>query len=160
MNSQINVIANSKLLRWMIKYAFGGKFNATLFGGECCRHEIEQSYLVANEFTDQESIINLCQDHEAADLLLISGPITKAQVPRLLQIYQEMSQPKWVMAVGTCAITGGQLSPSPFVETRLSDLLPIDVIISGCPVRPHDFLLGLMKLQKLIKSGELPRGLQ
>jgi NADH-quinone oxidoreductase subunit B len=160
MNSQQNIIADSKLLRWMIRYAFGDKFNATLFGGDCCRYEIEQSYLTTHEHTQQDSLFNLCKDHEAADLLLLTGPIAKAQVPRLLQIYDEMSQPKWVLAVGSCAMTGGYLSQSPLVETCISDYLPIDIVVSGCPVRPDDFLKGLMKLQKMIKNGELPRGLQ
>jgi NADH:ubiquinone oxidoreductase subunit B-like Fe-S oxidoreductase len=160
MTKQAHVISNSKFLQWLVKYAFSDQFTATLVGGHCCRHEIEQSFLKTEDSRANKSLVNFSDDYEAADLLIITGPVAKAQVESICEVYESMSQPKWVMVVGTCAISGGYLEHSPLVENSISCKLPVDIIVSGCPVRPADFLSGLIKLQKRIKSGELPRGLQ
>lgn len=160
MSEQPNIIAQSKLLRWMIRYAFADKFNLYLFGGDCCRHEIHQSLLIPESSSAQGSIFAINKNHETADLLVITGPLSKLQVPQLIQVYNEMAQPKWVMVLGSCGLNGGYLAQSPLVETSIADYIPVDVVVAGCPVRPHDFLEALMELRSRVKNGELPRGLQ
>jgi NADH-quinone oxidoreductase subunit B len=88
-----------------------------------------------------------------ADLLIIVGTITERQGPALRRIYDQMCEPKWVIAFGVCASTGGfyqNYSTMPGAD----QIVPVDVYIPGCPPRPEQVLDGLMMLQDRIQRGE------
>ena len=88
-----------------------------------------------------------------ADLLIIVGTITERQGPALRRIYDQMCEPKWVIAFGVCASTGGfyqNYSTMPGAD----QVVPVDVYIPGCPPRPEQVLDGLMLLQDRIQRGE------
>ena len=88
-----------------------------------------------------------------ADLLIIVGTITERQGPALRRIYDQMCEPKWVVAFGVCASTGGfyqNYSTMPGAD----QVIPVDVYIPGCPPRPEQVLDGLMMLQDRIQRGE------
>jgi NADH-quinone oxidoreductase subunit B len=88
-----------------------------------------------------------------ADLLIIVGTITERQGPALRRIYDQMAEPKWVVAFGVCASTGGfyqNYSTMPGAD----QIVPVDVYIPGCPPRPEQVLDGLMMLQDRIAKGE------
>ena len=88
-----------------------------------------------------------------ADLLMIVGTITERQGPALRRIYDQMAEPKWVIAFGVCASTGGfyqNYSTMPGAD----QIVPVDVYIPGCPPRPEQVLDGLMMLQDRIQRGE------
>ena len=88
-----------------------------------------------------------------SDLLIVVGTITERQGPVLRRIYDQMCEPKWVIAFGVCASTGGfyqNYSTMPGVD----QVIPVDVYIPGCPPRPEQVLDGLMKLQERIQRGE------
>lgn len=86
-----------------------------------------------------------------ADLLLIVGTITERQAPILRRVYDQMIDPKWVLAFGVCASTGG-FYQNYTVLPGADQVIPVDVYVPGCPPRPEQFLDGLMALQRKIQD--------
>ena len=89
-----------------------------------------------------------------ADFLLVVGTISHKQAPILCRIYEQMCAPKWVVAFGACACTGGFYDNYATVQGT-DKVIPVDVYIPGCPPRPEMVLDGLMKLQDLIQKEKL-----
>jgi NADH-quinone oxidoreductase B subunit len=85
-----------------------------------------------------------------ADVLLCTGPVTLQTREAIWQIYTQMPSPKWVVAIGSCSATGGVFASSDTVLGGVDKLLPVDLYIPGCPVRPEAIIAGLVKLQEKI----------
>ncbi len=88
-----------------------------------------------------------------SDLLWVVGTITQRQAPILKRIYEQMAEPKWVLAFGTCASCGGFYDNYACVA-GVDKIIPCDVYVPGCPPRPEGVLDGLMLLQDKIQSGD------
>ena len=86
-----------------------------------------------------------------ADLIMCAGTITHKMAPVLKRLYDEMAEPKYVIAVGGCAISGGPFKQSYHVVRGIDEFLPVDVYIPGCPPRPEAILYGMMQLQRKVK---------
>ncbi len=86
-----------------------------------------------------------------ADLIMCAGTITHKMAPVLKRLYDEMAEPKYVIAVGGCAISGGPFKASYHVVRGIDEFLPVDVYIPGCPPRPEAILYGMMQLQRKVK---------
>ena len=87
-----------------------------------------------------------------ADLIMCAGTITHKMAPALKRLYDEMAEPKYVIAVGGCAISGGPFKGSYHVVKGIEEILPVDVFIPGCPPRPEAILYGMMQLQRKVKT--------
>ena len=86
-----------------------------------------------------------------ADLIMCAGTITNKMAPALKRLYDEMAEPKYVVAVGGCAISGGPFKGSYHVVKGIDEIIPVDVYIPGCPPRPEAILYGMMQLQRKVK---------
>ncbi|MDR2429552.1 MAG: NADH-quinone oxidoreductase subunit B [Puniceicoccales bacterium] len=90
-----------------------------------------------------------------ADLLIVSGTVTKKMAPQVVRIWNQMAEPKYCMAMGACSISGGPFRKGYNVLNGIDRYIPVDVYVPGCPPRPEALLHGLMELQKKIKAERL-----
>ncbi len=88
------------------------------------------------------------------DILIVNGPVCEKLRPKLKTLYEQMADPKWVIAMGECAIGGGPYWDSYSVVAGADTFMPVDVYIPGCPVRPEALMHGFLTLQKKIREQE------
>src|SRR6202171_3559895 len=114
--------------------------------GSCNGCELEV-HALNNAFYDLERFgLRFVASPRHADVLLVTGPVTKNMREALRRTYNATPDPKWVIAVGDCALDGGIFSGSYAVVGGVSSIVPIDIHIRGCPPRPLDLLKGLLAM--------------
>jgi NADH-quinone oxidoreductase subunit B len=91
-----------------------------------------------------------------ADLMIVAGRVSQKMAPVLRQIYDQMSDPKWVISMGACASTGGMFNNYALVQ-GVDQVVPVDVYVPGCPPGPQSLMHGILTLHEKIRGGEIAR---
>lgn len=125
-----------------------------LYGTACCF--IEFAAMIGSRFDfDRFGLVPRSSPRQA-DLLITSGTITMKMAPALVRLYEQMPEPKYVIAMGACTITGGMFSSDSYSAVRGVDkLIPVDVYLPGCPPRPEAIMDAIVKLRKKIANEHL-----
>ncbi len=125
-----------------------------LFGTACCF--IEFAALIGSRFDfDRFGLIPRSSPRQA-DLIITAGTITMKMAPQLVRLYEQMPEPKYVIAMGACTITGGMFSvDSPSAVRGVDKLIPVDVYLPGCPPRPEAIIDAIIKLRKKIANDSM-----
>nr|WGM63706.1 NADH-plastoquinone oxidoreductase subunit K [Borassodendron machadonis] len=120
-----------------------------LYGTSCCF--IEFASLIGSRFDfDRYGLVPKSSPRQA-DLILTAGTVTMKMAPSLVRLYEQMPEPKYVIAMGACTITGGMFSTDSYSTVRGVDkLIPVDVYLPGCPPKPEAVIDAIMKLRKKI----------
>ncbi|BAP63821.1 NADH-quinone oxidoreductase subunit B family protein [Methanococcus maripaludis] len=132
-----------------------------VYTGGCNGCDIEVVNCVLSPFYDAEQYnVFLTWNPREADVLVVTGCVTKAVSASLKKIYDEIPEPKAVVAAGACALMGGvynnigaDLGTSTFIDGPVENIIPVDVKVPGCPPRPEDVITGIVKALPKILNG-------
>ena len=122
--------------------------------GACNACDIELIASLAPTFDLERFGVVLKGTPRHADVLLCSGPVTRQIKDRLIRIYEQMPQPKFVVAIGTCACSGGVFQGCYNVEGGIDAVIPVSAYIPGCPASPGAIIDGVVKLLQSVEEGE------
>lgn len=120
------------------------------FGLACCAIEMMSTAAARFDIARFGSELFRASPRQA-DLLIVSGRVSQKMAPVVKHIYEQMLEPKWVIAMGDCASCGGVFNNYALVQ-GVDKLIPVDVYVAGCPPRPEALLYGFLKLQDLIAA--------
>lgn len=125
--------------------------------GSCNGCDIEILATLTPRFDLERLGVKLQGSPRHADILLCTGPVTRQARDRLLRIYSQMHEPKFVVAVGSCALSGGAFSGCYNVMGGIDKVIPVNAFIPGCPPRPEAIIDGVFKLLTSLQGGDCPQ---
>lgn len=138
-------------LEKLINWARGNSMWPAQFGLACCA--IEMMSTAASRYDMARFGMEVFRaSPRQSDVLIVAGRLSQKMAPVFKTVYDQMLEPKWVIAMGDCASTGGIYNNYAIIQ-GVDKLVPVDVYIAGCPPRPEALLDGLLLLQKKIKNG-------
>lgn len=140
-------------LQWLMNWARGHSMWPMTFGTACCAIEM-MSVGSARYDTDRFGIFFRASPRQA-DCMIVAGTVNLKMMPRMKLLYEQMAEPKYVIAMGSCAISGGPFSHGYNVANGVDAVVPVDIYIPGCPPRPEALIDGLIKLMERNAAGEM-----
>ena len=135
-----------------------GRTNAMwpmLFGLACCAMEMIATVMPDNDMSRFGMELMRASPRQS-DLMIVAGRVSRKMAPVLRRLYDQMPEPKWVIAMGDCASCGGVFNNYAIVQ-GVDEVVPVDVYVPGCPPRPEALLYGVMKLQERIQEDRVLR---
>jgi len=145
----MNVIISS--IDFVYNWARSNSIWPITFATSCCGIEMIQTSAANFDIARFGSEVFRATPRQA-DLLICAGTITHKMAPALLKLYQQMPEPKYVIAMGACTCGGGMFTDSYSVVNGIDKIIPVDIYLPMCPPRPEALLDSLIKLQKKIRK--------
>jgi NADH-quinone oxidoreductase subunit B len=145
MQGQVSITTLDKIYNW-------GRRSSVwpmMFGLACCA--IEMICAATSRFDFSRFGMEIMRPSpRQADLMIVAGTVTKKMIPQIVRLYNQMPEPKYVLAMGACASGGGPFKEGYNVVSGVDEFLPVDVYVAGCPPTPQALLNGFITLHKLI----------
>ncbi len=145
--NQVSVTSLDRIYNW-------GRRNSIwpmMFGLACCA--IEMICTAASRYDLARFGMEVMRPSpRQSDLMIVSGTVTKKMIPQIVRLFNQMAEPKYVLAMGACASGGGPFKEGYNVVSGVDKFIPVDVYVPGCPPTPQALLHGLISLQKKIDS--------
>jgi len=138
-------------LNYVYNWGRRGSMWPLMFGLACCAFEV---FAAGDPRFDLSrfGMEVLRASPRQADLMIVAGTVTKKMLPQVVRLYNQMAEPKYVMAMGACAMGGGPFKEGYNVVSGIDKFLPVDVYVPGCPPRPEALLQGVMLLHEKVMS--------
>lgn len=133
----------------IVQWARANSVWPATFGLACCAIEMMAMVGARNDISRFGSEVFRSSPRQA-DLMIVAGRVSRKMAPPLRRIYDQMTNPKWVIAMGACASCGGVFNNYTIVQ-GVDEVVPVDVYVAGCPPRPEAVIDGIRKLQAKIK---------
>ncbi len=138
-----------KLMNW----ARGSSMFMLQFGIACCSIEMMHTYSIKHDLDRFGAGVPRASPRQA-DVIIIPGTIVSKFAPRMKRVYDQMPEPKFVVNMGSCSISGGPFQEGYNVVKGAEEVIPVDIHVPGCPPRPEALIYGVAKLQERIANGE------
>jgi len=122
-----------------------------LSGLSCCAIEMMSTATSKNDI-DRFGMFPFRASPRQADVLIVAGTLTTKMAGPLVRLWEQMPEPKWCVAMGTCTTSGGRFKRSYSVVQGVDRVMPVDVYVPGCPPRPEGLIYGLLKLRELVMA--------
>jgi NADH-quinone oxidoreductase subunit B len=137
---------------YVVDWARSRSIFPLMFGLACCAFEMIGT--AASRFDIARFGMDIFRwSPRQADLMIVAGTLTWKMAPAVKLVYDQMAEPKWVIAMGQCTISGGPFRESYSVVPGINRIIPVDVYVPGCPPRPEGLLHGIRKIhQKIVKE--------
>ncbi len=123
------------------------------FGIACCSIEMIHTYAIKHDLDRFGAGVPRASPRQA-DVMIVPGTIVSKFGPRMKRVYDQMPEPKFVVGMGSCTISGGPFQEGYNVVKGAEEIIPIDIHVPGCPPRPEALIYGVVKLQERIRNGE------
>jgi NADH-quinone oxidoreductase subunit B len=147
MQGQVSITTLDKIYNWGRRSSIW----PMMFGLACCA--IEMICTATSRFDFSRFGMEIMRPSpRQADLMIVAGTVTKKMIPNIVRLYNQMPEPKYVLAMGSCASGGGPFKEGYNVVSGVDEFVPVDVYVAGCPPTPQALLNGLITLQKLIDT--------
>ncbi len=122
--------------------------------GSCNGCDIEIIAALSPRYDAERVGVKLVGSPKLADVLLVTGPVTKQMKKRVINIYNQVPSPKAVVCVGVCGSTSGIFDGAYSIEGGVDKVIPVDIYVIGCPPRPEAIVLGILKAAKKLSEGK------
>jgi NADH-quinone oxidoreductase subunit B len=150
LQGQVSVTSLDRIYNWSRRSSVW----PLMFGLACCA--IEMICTAASRYDQARFGMEVVRPSpRQSDLMIVSGTVTKKMIPQIVRLYNQMPEPKYVMAMGACASGGGPFKEGYNVVSGVDKFVPVDVYVPGCPPTPQALLHGLMTLQRKIDQQAL-----
>ncbi len=151
LRSQVQITTLDKIYNWGRRSSLW----PMMFGLACCA--IEMICTAASRYDFARFGMEVMRPSpRQADVMIVSGTVTKKMMPTIVRLYNQMPEPKYVVAMGACASGGGPFKEGYNVVSGVDNYIPVDIYIPGCPPTPQALLNGLITLQKKVDTEHFP----